>query len=145
MRATTIGKAAKRLGVNVETIRFYERRGLIERPSKPVDGGFRDYPAATLARIRFIREAQALGFSLAEVEELLSFRADPGTDCGAVQRRAEMKLADVRRKIARLEGIGTALEKLIAACPGEGALGACSIMEALGGEAPQPERQKRRH
>ena len=129
--ATTIGKAAKLAGVGVETIRFYERRGLIPQPLKPASGGFRDYPPDTLAQIRFIREAQELGFSLAEVQDLLTLRADPKADCAQVQRRAEAKLAEVRNKIERLQGIGTALERLIAACPGKGALGACSIIETL--------------
>ena len=131
MRTTTIGKAARQAGVGVETIRFYERKGLIAQPPKPVAGGFRDYPAATLARVRFIREAQELGFSLGEIAELLSLRADPKADCGAVQRRAEAKLAEVGKKIERLEEIGAALGRLIDACPGKGALGACSIIEAL--------------
>ncbi len=128
---TTIGKAAKQAGVGVETIRFYERQGLIAQPPKPGAGGFRDYPAATLARVRFIREAQELGFSLHEIAELLSLRADPEADCGAVQRRAEAKLAEIGKKIERLEEIGAALRRLIRACPGQGALGACSIMESL--------------
>ena len=131
MRTITISKAAKRAGVGVETIRFYERRGLIPQPLKPASGGFRDYPADTLAQIRFIREAQELGFSLVEVAELLSLRADPKADCAQVQRRAEEKLAEVRDKIERLKGIGTALERLIEACPGKGVIGACSIIESL--------------
>ena len=90
--ATTIGKAAKLAGVGVETIRFYERRGLIAQPLKPASGGFRDYPPDTLAQIRFIREAQELGFSLAEAAQLLTLRADPKADCAQVQRRAEAKL-----------------------------------------------------
>ena len=128
---TTIGKAAKLAGVGVETIRFYERRGLIPQPLKPASGGFRDYPSDTLAQIRFIREAQELGFSLAEAAQLLTLRADPKADCAQVQRRAEAKLDEVRDKIERLKEIGTALERLIRACPGKGALGACSIMESL--------------
>ncbi len=128
---TTIGRAAKGIGVNVETIRFYERRGLIDQPPKPASGGFRDYPAETLGRIRFIREAQELGFSLDEAGELLALRADPNTDCAAVQRRAEGKLAEVQLKIEKLETMGNALKTLIAACPGKGALGACSVIEAL--------------
>ncbi len=140
---TTIGKAAKHAGVGVETIRFYERKGLISQPPKPAAGGFRDYPAATLARVRFIREAQELGFSLEEIAELLSLRADPKADCGAVQRRAEAKLAEVGKKIERLEEIGAALGRLIDACPGQGALGGCSIMEVLeGAGSPNEEKVK---
>ncbi len=131
MRTMTISKAAKRAGIGIETVRFYERRGLIDQPLKPAAGGFRDYPPETVSRLRFIREAQELGFSLDEIAELLSLRADPKANCAQVQRRAEVKLAEVLRKIERLNDIGTALGRLIAACPGKGALGACSILEAL--------------
>ncbi len=131
MRTMTIGKAAKRAGIGIETVRFYERRGLIHQPPKPAAGGFRDYPPETVSRLRFIREAQELGFPLDEVAELLSLRADPKANCAQVQRRAEVKLAEVERKIEKLQGIGVALGRLIAACPGKGALGACSIIESL--------------
>ncbi len=134
MREMTIGKAARKAGVGVETIRFYERRGLIEQPPKPLEGGFRVYPDGTVERIRFIREAQELGFSLREIDELLSLRADPSTDAGAVRERAEAKRHQVTEKIAQLDRIRTALDRLIAACPGSGALRACSIMEVLEGQ-----------
>ncbi len=131
MREMTISKTARKAGVGIETIRFYERRGLIEQPPKPGDAGFRVYPEETVRRIRFIREAQELGFSLSEIDELLSLRADPSTDAGAVRARAEAKRHQVNEKIAQLDRIRTALDRLIAACPGSGALRACSIMEAL--------------
>jgi MerR family copper efflux transcriptional regulator len=136
MPGLTIGRAARSAGVNVETIRFYERRGLIKQPRKPANGGFREYDLGTLAHIRFVRQAQELGFSLSEVRELLSLRADPFADCAEVRQRASAKLADVRGKIERLQRIGAALETLIAACPGGGALKACSILEAM---EPEPE------
>jgi len=129
----TISQAARAAGVGVETVRFYERRGLIARPLKPADSGFRRYPAETIERIRFVRRAQTLGFSLREIEELLSLRADPGTDCAEVRERAIAKLEKVERKIEELERFRYALQELIAACPGSGALRACSIMEALTG------------
>lgn len=131
MKALTISHAARAAGVGVETVRFYERRGLIPRPPRPLGSGFRHYPCATVERIRFIRQAQGLGFSLREIEELLSLGADPATDCGQVRERAVVKLEDVERKIGELERFRLALEALIAACPGSGALRACSIMEAL--------------
>jgi len=127
----TIGRAAREAGVGVETIRFYERKGLIAQPAKPEYSGFREYPAETIQRIRFIRLAQEIGFSLREIEELLSLRADPAADCADVRHRATIKLTEVERKIAQLEQIRGALEELIAACPGRGALRACSILEAL--------------
>jgi MerR family copper efflux transcriptional regulator len=131
MKAMTISKAARAAGVGVETVRFYERRGLIARPPKPPDGGFRPYPPETIECVRFIRQAQGLGFSLREIEELLSLRADPATDCGQVRERAVTKLEDVERRIGELECFRRVLQELIAACPGSGALRACSIMEAL--------------
>ena len=131
MKAMTISRAAAKAGVGVETIRFYERKGLIEQPPKPFDGGFRIYPGEAVARIRFIRQAQDIGFSLREVAELLSLRADPSADCSDVREQATMKLEEVNLKIARLEEIRGALEDLISACPGRGALRSCSIMDAL--------------
>ncbi len=119
MSGPTIGKAARMAGVGVETIRFYERRGLIEQPPKPALGGFRAYPDETVRRIRFIRQAQELGFSLREIDDLLSLRADPSSDAGDVRERAEAKLTEVNRKIGELERIRTALETLLAACPGD--------------------------
>ncbi len=133
MNGETISKAARKAGVGVETIRFYERKGLIEQPPKPTFGGYRVYPAATIERIKFIQEGQELGFSLREIDELLSLRADPSSDCGDVRERAQRKLGEVNDKIAQLERIRTGLERVIAACPGEGALRACSIMEVLEG------------
>ena len=129
MHSLTIGKAAHEAGVNIETIRFYERRGLIERP--PKGEGYRVYSPDHVARIRFIKEAQQIGFSLAEAKELLALRADPDADCSAVQQQAMTKQQEVRRKIEQLREIDAALETLIAACPGQGALQCCSIIDAL--------------
>ena len=131
MDGMTIGRAAQRAGVGVETVRFYERKGLIDQPARPEGGGFREYTAETVDHIRFIRQAQDLGFSLREIAELLSLRADPAADCAEVREQAAAKLEEVDRKVERLERIRAALEDLIAACPGRGALRACSIMEAL--------------
>ena len=127
----TIGTAARKAGVGVETIRFYERRGLIEQPPRPSGNGFRVYPEQSIQRIRFIRQAQDLGFSLKEIEVLLSLRTDPTTDCADVRERAQTKLEEVNNKIARLAAIQSALKSLIDACPGQGAVRSCSILEAL--------------
>ncbi len=131
MNNLTISKAATKAGVGVETIRFYERKGLIEQPPKPLDTGFRVYPEETVQRVRFIRQAQEIGFSLREIEDLLSLRADPSADCSDVRERAAAKLEEVDRKMEQLGRIRSALNELIAACPGRGALRACSIMESL--------------
>ena len=117
--------------VSVETIRFYERKGLIDQPSKPLHAGFRIYPDETVRRIQFIRQAQEIGYSLREISELLALKADPSTDCADLRARATTKLDEVDCKIARLKEIRVALTDLIEACPGQGALRACSIMDAL--------------
>ncbi len=135
MKTMTISNVAKKAGVGVETVRFYERKGLVDQPPKPLSGGFRVYPAKTAEQIRFIRQAQELGFSLGEIKELLSLRTDPESDCADVREQAQAKLDEVNQKIVQMKGIRTALEKLIAACPGQGALQVCSIMDAI--EAPE--------
>ena len=89
MSDMTISKAAHKAGVGVETIRFYERKGLIEQPLTPQDGGFRVYPDETVERLRFIRQAQEVGFSLREIDDLMSLRADPSADSGDVRERAQ--------------------------------------------------------
>ncbi len=131
MEVMTIGKAADHAGVNIETIRFYERKGLIVQPLKPCHGGYRTYPDETIQRIRFIRQAQELGFSLREIEELLMLRAAPDTDCADVRKRANAKRQEVERKIGQLQKIDSALQAVIAACPSHGGLDSCSIIEAM--------------
>lgn len=127
----TISRAAEHAGVGIETVRFYERRGLIEQPPRPRSGGFRFYDNAVIERIRFIRQAQELGFSLREIKELLSLRADPAADCSDVRTQAVTKRLEVNRKIAQLQHIRSALDELIASCPGGGALRACTIIDAI--------------
>lgn len=129
----TISRAAARAGVGVETIRFYERRGLIRQPPRPRSGGYRVYDDELVERIRFIRQAQELGFSLREIKELLSLRADPQADCGDVRRQAVVKRDEVNRKMAQLQRIHAALGELIASCPGGGAVRACTIIDAIAG------------
>lgn len=127
----TIGKVAEAAGVGVETVRFYEREGIIEQPERPRGGGLRRYPPELVNRIRFIREAQQLGFTLREVRELLALQADPTGDCADVRARAIAKRDAIGEKIAKLQNISMALEKMIAACPARGGLDACTILDAL--------------
>ena len=143
MGEMTIGAAAKAAGVGVETIRFYERKGLIRQPPKP-ERGYRVYSGETTGRVRFIRQAQRLGFSLAEVTELLALQADPAADQAEVRRRATAKIAEIGGKIAHLERIRGALDELVVACPGSGPLGECSIMTAMLGTGQSPEEIERR-
>ena len=131
MHAFTIGQAAKAVGVGVETIRFYERKGLIAQPLKPVDGGPRDYGGACVQRLQFIRQAQEIGFSLSEISELLSLKSNPRADCAAVHARAKQKRQDVEAKLSRLLQIRDALDALIADCPGNGSVASCTILDVM--------------
>ena len=109
----TIGAVAAAAGVNVETIRFYQRKGLMPEPEKPY-GSIRRYGAADLARVRFIKSAQRLGFSLDEIGELL--KLEDGARCSEARRLAERKLVDVRRKLGDLQRIESVLAELVARC-----------------------------
>lgn len=134
-----IGKVAEKAGVGIETIRFYERKGLIEQPRKPADGGQRSYSPDTVDRVRFIRQAQRLGFSLKEINELLFLKANPETDCADVLKRARAKLGEVNDKIASLAAIQSALQSLIRECQGQGpASSGCPILDALNPDDKEP-------
>lgn len=128
----TIGELAVAAGIGVETVRFYERQGLLERPSKPLHG-YRHYPAETLKRIEFIRRAKAIGFSLKEVRDLLALRARPGTPCKSVRERALAKRDAIDAKIQELEQLREAVEELVEVCTGAVAVEQCSILGALDG------------
>jgi Hg(II)-responsive transcriptional regulator len=142
MNSLTIGALAKEAGVGVETVRFYERRGLIRRPSRP-GTGYRSYPVEAIGRIRFIRNAQGLGFTLQEVKELLALRVTAGMSCAAVRARAAAKVADVKRRLTDLDRMKAALDSLIAVCPGRGALVNCTILDALdSAEVDVPHRRR---
>jgi len=129
----TIGQLAKEADVHVETVRYYERRGLVPEPPR-TPSGYRSYPVESVARIRFIKSAQALGFSLAEIEQLLALRVDATNSCAAVQRQGQAKLASIDEKIATLQHMRAAVVELLSRCDREGALGSeCPFLEALEG------------
>ena len=130
MDTLTIGQLAKEASVNVETIRYYERRGLIPKPPRP-DSGYRRYPLEHVARLELIKRAKELGFSLKEISELLSLRVNPKTTCSDVKRRAELKIADIEEKIRVLRRMERALRKLADACRGTGPKSECPIIEFL--------------
>lgn len=134
MSPMTIGKVAKRAGVGVETVRFYEREGLIEQPARE-GSEWRRYPEDVVPRLRFIRRAQELGFSLREIEELISLRLDPSANSAEVKARAEAKVDEIESKIRDLQGMKDALVRLAGACSGEGSVQECPILETLGGAA----------
>ncbi len=130
MPAMTIGQVAKRSGVGVETVRFYERTGLLDEPPRRASG-YRQYSQAVIRRIQFIKRGKDLGFSLKEIGELLSLRVDPETSCGAVKERAEAKIADIDTKLRDLRRMQAALVQLAAMCTGRGPIGQCPILEGL--------------
>lgn len=131
MESIGIGDLAKRGGVGIDTVRYYERSGLL-KPQARLASGYRRYSNLEVARLRFIRRAQALGFSLQEVRELLALSA--ARDVARVKRSAQAKLADVEKRIAELERVRDGLASLISACPGHGRAADCPILQALGGE-----------
>ena len=124
----TIGALADLAGVNVETIRFYQRKGLVPEPEKPY-GSIRRYGDAELARVRFIKAAQRLGFSLDEVADLL--RLEDGTRCGEARQLAEHKLADVRQKLSDLQRIESVLTALVARCSAVSGRVNCPLIASL--------------
>ena len=126
----TIGKLARQGGVNIQTIRYYERRGLIPKPDRS-SSGYRVYDEEAVRLLGFVRKAQSLGFSLHEIDELLSLRMRPGITCADIRERARQKIATVEEKIAGLTRIRGALAKLATACRGEGPTSECPILEAL--------------
>ncbi|MCH7519350.1 MAG: Hg(II)-responsive transcriptional regulator [Candidatus Dadabacteria bacterium] len=130
MEKITISKLAKKTEVNIQTVRYYERRGLIPEPQR-TESGYRQYSYDTVLRIRFIKRAQKLGFSLKEISELLSLRVDKNTTCGDFKNIAEVKISEVEKKIRSLNGIKKALTKLVALCSGEGPTSECPIVETL--------------
>jgi MerR family transcriptional regulator, copper efflux regulator len=133
-KALTIGLVARRAGVGVETVRFYERQGLIEEPPRR-QSGYREYDDEVVARLGFIRRAKDLGFTLKEVKELLSLRRDPSTPAAQVKRRAEAKIADIEGKIRSLQKMKKALTKLTSACRCQDTSIECPLLHALDGEA----------
>ena len=131
MEALGIGQLAKRGGVGIDTVRYYERNGLLA-PRTRLASGYRRYSELELARLRFIRRAQALGFTLKEIKELLALSAQ--RDVERVKRSAQAKLKDVKSRITALERVRDGLATLIEACPGHGRAADCPILRALNDE-----------
>ena len=126
----TIGKVAQSAGLAIDTVRYYEREGLLEKPARTV-AGYRHYRPEVVARLRFIRQAKELGFSLREIKELLSLRVEAGRSCADVRAHAERKIADVEQRVATLMRMKRALAKLASSCSGRGPTSECPILEAL--------------
>lgn len=130
MKELTTGRLAALAGINVETVRFYERSGLIAKPKRTASN-YRQYPPSEVARLRFIKRAQELGFSLKEIAELLSLRAAPTRSRSHVKRLSEEKLASIDQKIADLRRMRKSLASISSACDGHGPVADCPIIHAL--------------
>ena len=126
-----IGQIAKQSGVSVETIRYYEKEGLLEKPERK-DSGYRQYNGGAIDRLFFIQQAKELGFSLKEIGELLSIKSDVNTVCSDVKHLAEDKLSDIQSKIKMLRRMEKSLKKLVDACPGKAPISDCPILDSLG-------------
>lgn len=129
----TIGAVSRNAGVPIDTIRYYERAGLLPEPRRR-GSGYRDYDRGAIERLRFIRRAKDLGFTLEGIRELLALSSDRERGVKSVKQRAEARLGEVEQRIRELQRVKRGLKQLIDACPGHGALEHCPILRALGGE-----------
>ena len=130
MNGLTSSKLAKAAGVNVETLRYYIRRGLLPEPPRR-DSGYRMYPPENVERLRFIKSAQELGFTLEEIQQLLSLRVDENATAEDVRQQAQEKVTQIDAKIAALQQMRDALAHLVEQCHGEGPTSDCPILDAL--------------
>lgn len=133
-RSLTISPLARQAGVGIDTVRYYERMGLLPEPPRRASG-YRVYPADALQRLQFIRRAKNLGFSLEEIKELLELSSRSGNGVSAVKATAAAKLKNVEERIAELERMRDGLRQLVQACPGHGTPQDCPILAALSGES----------
>lgn len=133
-----IGEVAAEAGVSVQTVRFYERSGILPEPPRS-PSGYRSYGQDDLQRVRFVRRAKELGFTLSEVRELLDLRVDPRRTADDVRSRAEVKIQTTRSKIRDLQRIEHALQHLVDSCQAHGSPDACALMHAIGAEYHEPE------
>jgi MerR family mercuric resistance operon transcriptional regulator len=131
VKSLTIGKLAKDAGVNLETVRYYERRGLLPKPPRSTSSGYRQFPEDAARRLRFIRRAQELGFSLTEIGELLSLRVSRTSTSGTIRTRTEAKIADIDSKIRTLQSMKKSLQRLTKACDGWAPMADCPILDSL--------------
>jgi len=128
-----IGEVAERGGVNLQTIRYYEREKLLPEPPR-LASGYRVYPDQTVRRVRFIKRAQEIGFTLAEIRELLEIRTDGGRDSAEVRALANTKITDIEEKIQTLLRMKDALGRITERCSGCGPASECPILESIDAE-----------
>ena len=131
-----IGDVARGAGVNIQTLRYYERRRLVRPPQRELNG-YRRYDTESVRVVRFIKHAQALGFSLREVQALLRLRETRGVPCAQVRLRAERKIAEIITKERQLAAMRRALEKLVASCRTERSRRECPILDALAADGDE--------
>ena len=129
-----IGQFAQRAGVGIDTVRYYEKHGLLSSPGR-LASGYRQYGEQDLAPLRFIRRAKALGFTLLEIRDLLELSGQRGQDMASMKATALHKLDDVEEKLAELTRIRDGLKTLVDSCPGHGVLEQCPILNALSEDA----------
>lgn len=129
-RHISTSELAKQSGVNLQTIRYYERSGLLPKPPRS-GSGYRQFSPDSVRRVRFIRRAQELGFSLKEIKELLALRIAPGSTRADVRKRAESKIQDIDGKVGHLRAMKKALVQLTDSCCGNGPASDCPILESL--------------
>lgn len=133
MKTLTIGKLASACEVNIDTIRYYERKNILN-PVGRTETGYRLYSSDSIARLQFIRTAQTLGFTLSDISELLDFQSNDDIDCGDVKQKAQQKIQNIDDKINHLVNIKSALSELAESCPGQGSpTSECTILNALNG------------
>lgn len=130
MPALRTGEVARQAGVNIETLRFYERQGILPEPPRR-HSGYREYPPETVNLIRFVKRAQELGFSLKEVQELLTLRNAPQRAVGKMPQIVKAKIEEIDHKIKDLQAMRKALEGLLDACQEKRSLTSCPIIESL--------------
>jgi MerR family transcriptional regulator, copper efflux regulator len=126
----SIGQIAKESGVSVETIRYYEKEGLLEKPERK-DSGYRQYNETVLDRLSFIQQAKSLGFTLSEILELLSLEIKPGTTSKDIKQMAQSKLVNIEEKIRMLKRMQRTLKDLVTQCSGKGTVEQCPILNAI--------------
>jgi MerR family copper efflux transcriptional regulator len=129
----TIGTVAKRVGVAIDTIRYYEREGLLPEPERRASG-YRTYGEGAIAQLRFIRRAKDMGFTLEEIRELLALSTDRQRGVKAVKKRVEQRVAAIDTRIGELQRVRDGLVQLVESCPGHGAPEQCPILRALSEE-----------
>ena len=130
MKFLKIGEVAKQSEVGIETIRYYERKGLLAEPKRR-PSGYRQYDETVIIRLQFIRRTKELGFTLAEIKELLELRFDSGTKCEHIRHRANLKIVDIENKIRSLQKMKRSLKKVVKECEESNSVDECPLLDGI--------------